>query len=151
MLMPKPKISAQRAVPVQSAIRHTVLTLKPGDNIGTFAAENVDGWELVQARTELRVRKGDRVTLISNDGLIEHDSCPVRKAEGGRVWLGKPLRVIVYDADGLYENERYKVQPVGTKFGIFDKSLDHQHGNVTYPTPAAAENALHKLAPAKVG
>jgi hypothetical protein len=146
-----PKIRAEQAQPAQSAIRHTVVTLKPSDNIATFAAENVDAWALVQARGELRVKKGDRVTLVSNDGLTMHDSCVVTKAESGRVWLSKPLRVVTLEADGLYGNDRYQIIPIGTSFGIFDKRLDRQHGDKTYPSAAAAESALHRLSPVRVG
>ena len=102
--MPKmtPKIRPEQAISAQHAIRDIVLTLKPGDNIATFAAENVDAWALIQARGELRVKKGDRVTLVSDDGLTLYDNCVVTKAESGRVWLSKPLRIVTLEGDVMY-------------------------------------------------
>jgi len=112
--------------------------------------ENPSLWANVQSYPATRLAKGDRIDLVSADGLTIGLDFIVTRTLAGELWLSKPARLVQLEADALYENERYQVQPVGTSFGVYDKRAKHLHGDKTYPTAAAAESALHKLAPVKV-
>ena len=151
MRMPPPKINpSDVSVAAFNSHRWARVSLREPLTIAAVR-ETPSVWTNVQSYPATRLARGDRIDLVSSDGLMLGEGFIVTRALGGELWLSKAARMVDLEADGLYENERFKVQPVGTKYCIHDKRLDHQHGNITYPTAAAAENALHRLAPVKVG
>jgi len=109
--------------------------------------ENPDLWSKVQGVPTKRLTKGDKLDMVSADGLLIAEGFVVTRAVGGALYLSKPLRIITLEADSLYANERYEVVPVGTAYGVKDKRHGRLAGDITYASPAAAEAAVHKLAP----
>lgn len=143
------RIGENQAKHVESVFRHIVLTLAEGDNISTFAADAVNSWGLVQQRSDLRLKRGDRVTLVSADGLTMHDSCIVLKAVGGSVWLGKPLRIVSLESDVLFSDGVHEVVPVGTSFGVRHVRSGRVDGP-TFGTSRAAEAEVLRRQPQRV-
>ena len=66
----------------------------------------------------LKLGRGDRVTLISADGLTIADQLPVVKSLSGSVWLGKPLRLIQLEEVALYSDGKLEVVPSGVGFAV---------------------------------
>jgi hypothetical protein len=88
----------------EMVFRHIVVTLTERDNLATFR-EDPSRWTSVQSAQHTRVKRGDRISLVSHDGLVIHDSYVVTKAEGGSVWLNdKPLRIISLEEDALFSD-----------------------------------------------
>ena len=129
--------------------RHFVFVLGEQDIIATFAQDAVNCWGPVQRRESTRLRRGDRVSFLSHDGLTEYDSCPVLKAQGNSVWFGKPLRIITFEEDALYSDGHKQVVPQGTGYAIKDIASGTVSPNV-YLTADAAKSALLREQPVRV-
>lgn len=142
-------VSENQIKPLDYERRAFVFTLGEQDVIATFAADAVSHWGPVQRRESTRLRRGDRVSFVSHDGLVEHDSCVVLKAIGNSVWFSKPLRVLNYEETGLYSDGFREVVPMGTGFAI-----RHIANNVTSPniylTSDAAKQAILREQPVRV-
>ena len=119
--------------------RHLVVTLKEGDNIATFR-EDPTRWTTVQAAPHTRLKKGDRVTLISFDGSVIHDQYDVSKIEAGSVWLSdKPLRVIaLHDDSALFSDGTNEVVAKGVGYAVRNIRSRRDDGPI-YTTAKAAE------------
>jgi hypothetical protein len=136
------KIHPEQVAPFEAKHKHLVVTLKPGDNIATFISERVADWGIIQHRLDTVLRPGDLVTLVSNDGLVIYDSCMVTNAEAGRVWLGKPLRIVSREVQTqLFSDGRYEVVPVGTRYGVRDIKNDRVDGDLY----SSVEQAKHEI------
>ena len=126
--------------------RHLVVNLREGDNIATFR-EGVDRWTTVQSATHTRVKRGDRVTLVSFDGLTIHDSYVVSKAQGGSVWLNdKPLRIISLEQDALFSDGVNEVVPKGTGYAVRHVRSKRDEGPVYTSAKAAEAEVLRRQA-----
>ena len=145
----KTQIHPERAQLAQHAFRHVVVNLREGDNIATFAQEHVDGWALVQGRSELRVKRGDAVTLVSDDGLTLYDQAMVLKAEGGNVWLSKPLRIVTLEGDVMYSAAGLEVVPRGVGFAI-RHARDGRVEDRVFSSADAAKSELLRRQPRQV-
>ena len=145
-----PKISPENvSVAAFNSHRWARVSLRGSLSIDTVR-ENPGLWARVQDTPATRLAKGDRIDLVSPDGLVLAEGFIVTRALAGDIWLSKPARLINLEADALYGNDRYEVVPIGTAFGIRDKRLDVRQSSTVYPTAAAAESALHRLMPRKV-
>ena len=124
--------------------RHLVVNLRESDNIVTFR-EDVTRWTVVQSATHTRIKRGDKVTLISFDGLTIHDSYVVTKAEGGSVWLNdKPLRIISLEQDALFSDGTNEVIPKGTGYAVRHVRSKRDEGPVYTSAKAAEAEVLRR-------
>ncbi len=80
--------------------------------------EHPEMWTSIQHDRMLKLGRGDRVTLISADGLTIADQLPVTKALAGSVWLGKPLRMIQLEEVALFSDGKLEVVPAGVGFAV---------------------------------
>ena len=126
--------------------RHLVVNLRESDNIATFR-EDVTRWTTVQSATHTRIKRGDKVTLVSFDGLTIHDSYVVTKAEGGSVWLNdKPLRIINLEQDALFSDGVNEVIPKGTGYSVRHVRSKRDEGPVYTSAKAAEAEVLRRQA-----
>ena len=86
---------------VGHTFKHLVVSLMENQTI-VGVREDPDCWTHVQSSRSLVLRPGDRVTIVSDDGLTIAESCAVVRTEGGRVWLSKPLRQIKLERVSLW-------------------------------------------------
>ena len=125
--------------------KHLVVELAGSQEIAAVR-ETPECWTAIQSDAGLALRRGDKVTVVSADGLTIGDSFVVTRAEGGKVYLGKPLRMIELEPTALYSDGVREVVAVGTGYGVRNIRSARLDGNVTFPTARAAESALHKMA-----
>ena len=126
--------------------RSIVVTLTERDNLATFR-EDPSRWSSVQSATHTRVKRGDRVTLVSHDGLTVHDSYIVSKAEGGHVWLNdKPLRIINLEEDALFSDGVNEVIPKGVGYSVRHVRSKRDEGPVYTSAKAAEAEVLRRQA-----
>ncbi len=147
---PKPKLNPNRAAVDTDGqrFRHIVVDLTDQHTIAT-AHEEPELWSAIQGVGHLRVKRGDRVTLISADGLTVMDQAPVLRAQGGSVHLGVPLRMIALEEVALFSAGGLAVWPVGTRFGI-KHDRDGRVEEKTFHSEEAAKVELLKRRPARV-
>ena len=71
------------------------------------------------------------------------------KALAGSVWFGKPLRLISFEAIGLFESAAYRVLPAGTGFaiqGVRDARVEDR----VYGSAEAAKAEILRREPVRV-
>ena len=113
------KLSTSQAA-VESAgqyFKHVAVRLTGAQDI-SVVRESPSMWSAVQHDRMLKLGRGDRVTLISADGLTIADQMVVTKALAGSVWLGKPLRMIQLEEVALYSDGKLEVVPSGVGFAL---------------------------------
>ena len=97
--------------------KHVCVRLKGAQDIAVVR-EHPEMWTAIQHDRMLKLGRGDRVTLISPDGLTIADQMVVTKALAGSVWLGKPLRMIQLEEVALFSDGKLEVVPAGTGFSL---------------------------------
>lgn len=128
--------------------KHLAVALS-GDQEIAGVLESPDIWALVQQDTMKRVRRGDTVTVISSDGLTIADQAMVVRAEAGRLWFSKPLRMVKLEEIALYEDGQYAVVAVGVGYSLKvkrDGSVDSR----VFNTVDAAKQEILRRQPIKV-
>ena len=119
MYLPQQKIDPRRVAVDTDGMRfrHLVVDLTERLSIAD-AREQPELWSRVQERQDLKVKRGDRVTLVSSDGLTIADQCVVLRAQGGSAWLGAPLRMITLEEVGLFSDGLHQVVPNGVGYSV---------------------------------
>ncbi len=115
-LRPQPSKLNPGQAAVESAgqyFKHVAVRLAGVQDIAVVR-EHPEMWTAIQHDRMLKLGRGDRVTLISADGLTIADQLVVVKALAGSVWLGKPLRMIQLEEVALYSDGKLEVVPAGT-------------------------------------
>ncbi len=97
--------------------KHVCVRLTGAQDIAVVR-EHPEMWTAIQTTRTLKLGRGDRVTLISPDGLTIADQMVVTKALSGSVWLGKPLRMIQLEEVALYSDGKLEVVPAGTGYAL---------------------------------
>ncbi len=97
--------------------KHVCVRLRDAQDIAVVR-ESPACWSAIQGDRMLKVGRGDRVSLISPDGLTIMDQAVVTKALSGSVWLGKPLRMIQLEEVALFSDGKLEVVPAGVGFAI---------------------------------
>ena len=138
------KLHGSQVSKAEACYRHIVVTLKEGQPL-SWLREHPEAWSSVQAGDRsLIVGRGDEVTIISSDGLEKADRLPVLKALEGSVWLGKPLRVIKLEQPPLWENNVYRIVPVGTGFSLQNKRDERTEDDIFLSVDKAKHEALRR-------
>ncbi len=127
--------------------RHIVVKLK-GEQTIPELRESPDVWQAVQHEGSLKVSRGDIVSMVSADGNQICDSCRVVKAEGGKLWLGAPLRMIELDAVSYYSDSFDAVVANGTGYSIFNIRGGHT-GDRTFVSVEAAKQEIIRRRPTR--
>jgi hypothetical protein len=147
-----PKINpAQAKVEVAGQTwKHLVVNLRESQSIAAVR-ETPEIWTAVQADRTASLGRGDRVSLVSHDGLVIADQLPVINSEGGLVFLGAPLRMVKLEppSAGLFSNGRMAVVPNGTGYGI-RRLRDNVLEERIYNSPEAARQAIITREPVRV-
>ena len=144
------KINANQArIDAGFTRKHMLVELRDEQTIaGVLSTPEV--WTQIQSEGGKALLKGDLVSVISPDGLAMADSAMVIKTERGRCWFSKPLRMVSFEATGLFNNGTYEVVTYGTGYVI--KTLRDgliNYGQV-FPSPKAAEHEIERRTPVKV-
>ena len=130
------------------ARKHIVVTLRGEQTIADVLA-TPEAWTGIQSDGTKALRKGDVVSVISPDGLALADSAMVVKAEGGRCWFSKPLRMVSFEVSTLYSDGTHAVESHGTGYVI--KTL--RDGSINYgqifATAKAVEIEIERRKPVK--
>ena len=138
------KLHGSQARHASACYKHVVVTLKPGQTISQLR-ETPTAWSAIQSGDRsLILNKGDEVTVVSDDGRRKWDRLPVLKALEGSVWLGKPPKVIDLDAVDLWENNVYRIVPVGTGFSLQHKRGDRTEDDIFLSVDKAKHEALRR-------
>ncbi len=121
--------------------KHLWVRMLPEQSIQEFLDEP-SLWRKIQANHDKRVRPGDVVTLVTDEGGIIYERLPCLRAVSGDVFLGAPLRVIRLETNtALFEDELHRVVPVGLGY-----SVQLKRGNVTesmvYESEAIAKHEI---------
>ena len=128
--------------------RHVIVMLH-GDQSVPELREKPELWKVAQASRNVSVRAGDKVTVISPDGCEIADSCVVTRAQGGSVWLGKPLRLIALEPQSLFSDGMTEVVPAGTGFSLRNVRSGRTDDAI-FATAEAARVELEKRKPKRV-
>ncbi len=123
--------------------RHIVVKLKGEQSIPELR-ESTDVWQAVQHEGSLKVSRGDIVSMVSADGNEICDSRRVVKAEGGKLWLGAPLRMITLDAVSYYSDSFDAVVANGTGYSIFNIRGGHTGDRVFVSVEAAKQEIIRR-------
>ena len=144
------KLQASQAMveAVGHRFKHLSIALRGTQEIATVLAQP-DAWTDVQADRVRCLNKGDRVSLISPDGLVLADQAMVTKAEAGHLWFSKPLRLVNFEEVGLYEGDVHRVVSVGVGYSI-QTLRDGRTDDRVFATAKAAESEIHRRAPVSV-
>lgn len=125
--------------------RHVFVTLLESQRITTFREDAPQyDWTQMQSRPDKAVKPGDYVTVIAHDGLTRFDSCTVERIERDRVWLGKPLRVLTFPKQALYEGLEHQVVAAGDGFAIRRKRDGTVEAQVFRSADAAKAELLRR-------
>jgi len=143
----KIRLSPQQAKLAEHSFRHLVVTLRQAETIAAVMADP-EAWINIQHDLGLAVKRGDEITLVSHDGAQIADRCRVTRAEGGRLWLSKPLRLVQLEDVGLYDDGAHRVVPVGTGFSI-QSCRDGHTGEMVFRSEAAAKNEILRRKPTR--
>jgi len=128
--------------------KHLVVNLKAEQSIAEIR-ETPEAWIAIQQESTFAVKKGDSVTLISQDGLSMALECIVTKALAGDVWLGKPSRMVKLEADSLFSDEHHSVVARGTGYCLKRLRDGHVEDGI-FATAKAAEMEVVRRQPKKV-
>ncbi len=150
-LPPQQSKLAPGSASVESAghiFKHIAVRLTGVQDIAVVR-EHPEMWTAIQHDRMLKLGRGDRVTLISADGLTIADQLVVVKALAGSVWLGKPLRMIQLEEVALCSDGKLEVVPAGTGY-----SLQHVRDGGTesriYQSAEAAKAEILRRQPQQV-
>ena len=136
-------------VDIDSVTRHTKhiwVRMVPDATIAEYT-EQPEAWRRIQEDRNLRVGKGDHITLVTTDGSIIYERLPVLRASGGSLWMGKPLRVVRLEVElGLFCSETHQVEPVGTMYGVVERRSGVQE-SMLYQTEEQAKHAILRRMP----
>lgn len=111
--------------------------------------ETPDAWSALQGDRVRCLSKGDKVSIISADGLVLADQAIVKRAEAGHVWLTAPLRMVSLEEVSLFSDAKHRVVAVGTVYSI-QTLRDGRTDEKIFGTPKAAEAEIHRRAPVSV-
>ena len=111
--------------------------------------QDPDVWQEIQSDRMLHLSRGDRVSVVSPDGLVLADSAVCVKAEGGRCWFSKPLRTIALQETALFSDDRFRVQPCGTGY-VVEAVRDGRREDRIYATAKAAESEILRRQPTRL-
>ena len=145
---PPSKLHPGQCLDAEQVFKHVVISLRADQTI-TGVREDVACWTAIQHDLGRRVRRGDEVTIVSADGLQVADRCRVLRAEGGKLWLGKPLRVVSLEPVGLYDNGQHRVVPNGTGFSI-QNCRDNRAEDRVYQSEEQAKSEILRRMPTRV-
>ena len=144
------KLSTSQAV-VESAgqfFKHVAVRLRDAQALAVVR-EHPEMWSAIQHDRMLKLGRGDRVTLISADGLSIADQMVVTKALAGSVWLGKPLRMIQLEEVALYSDGKLEVVPSGVGFAV-QSVRDGRMEDRVYASAEAAKAEIVRRQPVQV-
>ncbi len=142
------KLNPGQCLDAEQVFKHVVISLRADQTI-TGVREDVACWSAIQHDLGRRVRRGDEVTIVSADGLQVADRCRVLRAEGGKLWLGKPLRVVSLEPVGLYDNGQHRVVPNGTGFSV-QNCRDNRAEDRVYQSEEQAKSEILRRMPTRV-
>jgi hypothetical protein len=125
-----------------------VVTLR-GTQTPAWLMENPDAWTVSQGSPDTALRRGDRVTIISEDGNTIYDSAVVRQAEGGKVWLSKPARIVDLEPGALWSDGHGEVVPVQTGYAFRNIATGVTDSHI-FPTVEGAKAAYSRTRPQQV-
>ncbi len=128
--------------------KHVVVTLRADQQIADVLA-TPEAWTGIQQDGTKALRKGDIVSVISPDGLAMADSAMVVKAEAGRCWFSKPLRMVSFEVSALYSDGTHAVESYGTGYVIKTLRDGHTHYDQVFPSAKAAEHEIERRKPVK--
>jgi hypothetical protein len=111
------KLGLNQTEHVEHEFRHLVVKLRGRQTI-TGLIEDPSMWLAIQSDRAKRLSRGDRVSIISADGLEMADSCIVRDMQKGHVFLTKPLRLIQFAEVALFQTEQRAVVHSGAGFAV---------------------------------
>ncbi len=111
--------------------------------------ETPDAWSALQGDRVRCLSKGDKVSIISADGLVLADQAIVTKALAGSVWFSKPLRMVSLEEVALFSDDKHRIIAVGTGYSI-QTLRDGRTDEKIFGTPKAAEAEIHRRAPVSV-
>ena len=97
----------------------------------------------------LKLGRGNRVSLISADGLTIMDQAVVTKAFSGNVWLGKPLRMITLEEVAMFSDGQLQIVPAGVGFAI-QHVRDGGTEDRVYQSAEAAKSEILRRQPVAV-
>ena len=120
-----------------------------GDQQIADVLESPSAWSALQGDRVRCLSKGDKVSIISADGLALADQAIVTKALAGSVWFSKPLRMVPLDEVALFSDDKHRIIAVGTGYSI-QTLRDGRTDDKIYGTPKAAEAEIHRRAPVSV-
>ena len=136
-------------VDIDSVTRHTKhiwVRMVPNATIAEYT-EQPEAWRRIQEDRNLRVGKGDHITLVTSSGDVLYERLSVLRAEAGSLWLGKPLRVVRLEVElGLFQTETHAVEPCGTMYAIVERRSGVQEG-MLYQTEEQAKHAILRRMP----
>ncbi len=128
--------------------KHLVISLT-GEQSIVGVLQDPDIWTAIQSDRMLHLSKGDRVTVVSPDGLVLAESAMCVKAEAGRCWFGKPLRTVALEETPLFEDGKHRVVAVGTSYSVAS-IRDGRVEDRLYSSAKAAESEILRRAPVQV-
>ncbi len=128
--------------------KHLSVALR-GDQTIAEVLETPDAWSAIQGDRVRHLNKGDRVSVISADGLVLADQAIVVRALAGSVWFSKPLRMVTLEEVALFSDAKHRVVPVGVGYSI-QTLRDGRTDEKIFGTPKAAEAEIHRRAPVSV-
>lgn len=111
--------------------------------------ETPEAFVLTQHQPNTRLARGDRLTIVSADGDVIWDSCIVKKAEAGHVYLSKPGRIVELEPGVLWSDGHAEIVPVGTGYSIHHIKTGHTDTHI-HPTVDSARATYERTKPAKV-
>ena len=120
-----------------------------GDQTIAGVLETPDAWSALQTDRVRCLSKGDKVSVISADGLVLADQAIVTKALAGSVWFSKPLRMVSLEEVALFSDDKHRIIAVGTGYSI-QTLRDGRTDEKIFGTPKAAEAEIHRRAPVSV-
>ncbi len=120
-----------------------------GDQTIAEVLETPDAWSALQTDRVRCLSKGDKVSIISADGLVLADQAIVTKALAGSVWFSKPLRMVSLEEVALFSDDKHRIIAVGTGYSI-QTLRDGRTDEKIFGTPKAAEAEIHRRAPVSV-
>ena len=128
--------------------KHVCVRLTGAQDIAVVR-EHPSCWSAIQTTRTLKMNRGDRVTLISADGLTIADQLPVVKSLSGSIWLGKPLRLIQLEEVALFSDGKLEVVPSGIGFAV-QSVRDGRMEDRVYASAEAAKSEILRRMPVQV-
>ena len=128
--------------------KHLSVSLTGNQSIAEVL-ETPDAWSALQTDRVRCLSKGDKVSIISADGLVLADQAIVTKALAGSVWFSKPLRMVSLEEVALFSDDKHRIIAVGTGYSI-QTLRDGRTDEKIFGTPKAAEAEIHRRAPVSV-